>query len=91
MSKPIAVLLAAACFGLALWPAGAVAAQDPQGLTLTQSRAMDANKDGKISEAEFFAQSDDAALWQELDANADGVLDAEEQKQAVQVRPLTVN
>ena len=91
MPKPIAVLLAAACFGLAFWPAGAAAAQDEQGLTLTLARAMDANKDGKISEAEFFVRSDDSELWRELDANADGVLDAEEQRQAIQAQPLTIN
>ena len=90
MPKPIAVLIAAACVGLAFGPAAA-AAQDPQGLTLIQARAMDTDKDGKISKAEFFARSDDAELWRELDANADGVLDAAEQRQAVQARPLTVN
>ena len=56
---------------------------------------MDSDKDGQISEAEFFAQSDDAEswaeLWKKLDANADGVLDAKEQKQGIQVQPITVN
>ena len=91
MPKPIMFLVAAGCLSLA-WPlAGPAFADDPKGLSLTAARAMDSDKDGQISEAEFFAQSEDAELWKKLDANADGVLDAKEQKQGIQVQPITVN
>lgn len=95
MPKPITLMVAAGCLGLAwslAWSlVGPAAAGEAEGLSLTAARAMDSDKDGQISEAEFFAQSDDAALWAKLDANADGVLDAEEQKQGIQVQPITVN
>ncbi len=91
MPKPITLLIALGCLSLTLSLPGAAAAQDEKGLSLTTARAMDSDKDGTISEAEFFAQSDDAALWSQLDANADGVLDKEEQSQGIQVQPVTVN
>ncbi len=91
MPKPITLLVAAGCLSLAWSLAGPALAGDAKGLTLTTARAMDSDKDGKISEAEFFTQSEDAELWAELDANGDGVLDAEEQRQAIQVQPVTVN
>ena len=95
MPKPIMFLVAAGCLSLAWTQADPAFADDPKGLSLTAARAMDSDKDGQISEAEFFAQSDDAEswaeLWKKLDANADGVLDAKEQKQGIQVQPITVN
>ncbi|MDJ0943824.1 MAG: hypothetical protein QNJ30_10180 [Kiloniellales bacterium] len=91
MPKPITLLVAAGCLSLAWSLAGPALADEPERLTLTTARAMDSDKDGQISEAEFLAQSDDAELWAELDANADGVLDAQEQRQAIQVRPVTAN
>ncbi len=91
MPKPIMSLVAAGCLGLAWSLAAQAVADEPKGLSLTAARAMDSDKDGQISEAEFFARSDDAELWTKLDANADGVLDAEEQKQGMQLQPITVN
>ena len=91
MPKPITSLVAAGCLGLALSLAGPTVADEDKGLSLTAARAMDSDKDGQISKAEFFARSDNAELWAKLDANADGVLDAEEQKQGIQAQPITVN
>lgn len=89
--QPITLLVVVGCLSLVWSPADPAAADDPKDLSLTAARAMDSNKDGQISKAEFFARSDDTALWTKLDANADGVLDAEEQKQGIRVQPVTAN
>jgi len=73
------------------WPA--VAADGPLGsgpLTLHQARMMDANKDGVISNQEYAKQSPDMMAWSEMDANGDGILDADEQRRNVRHAPIYV-
>lgn len=85
MSKLRTVALATGCLGLI---AAAAAAQDQtpkQGLTIDQARMMDADRDGRITEAEFLAGSSDRALFVELDANFDGVLDSKEQRAGLRI------
>ena len=91
MPRLIAACAAAACLCLVAGPVLAQAASQAEGLTLEAARAMDADKDGRISEAEFFARSKNAALWQQADANGDGYLDAAEQTQNLQPQPITRN
>ena len=43
---------------------------------------MDRNRDGRISEAEFFRHNADKGRFAELDADGDGELNEEEQKAA---------
>lgn len=60
----------------------------PGGLTLEQARMMDADKDGRISKAEYRRQSEDMTAWSELDANDDGFLDQDEQRQSIRPAPF---
>ena len=85
MSKLRTAALAAGCLGL-IAPAAAAQDQTPkQGLTIEQARMMDADRDGRITEAEFLAASSDRALFVELDANFDGVLDSKEQRAGLRI------
>ena len=73
------------------WSAGAAQTQgQPNGLTVELVRAMDADRNGQITQEEFLAQSSDDALWTELDTNADGVLDVEEIRAGIRVPMRTV-
>ena len=85
MSKLRTVALLAGCLGL-IGSAAAAQEQAPrQGLTIDQARIMDANRDGRITEAEFLQASSDRALFAQLDTNFDGVLDSREQRAGIRI------
>ena len=85
MSRLRTVALMAACLGLIGSAATAQEQAPRQGLTIDQARMMDANRDGRITEAEFLRESSDRALFARLDANFDGVLDSEEQRAGIRI------
>lgn len=85
MSKLRTIAILTGCLGL-IGPAAAAQDQAPrQGLTIEQARMMDADRDGRITEAEFLKASSDRALFTQLDANFDGVLDSSEQRAGIRI------
>ena len=85
MSKLRTAALAAGCLGLIASAAAAQEQAPKQGLTIDQARMMDADRDGRITEAEFLAGSSNRALFVELDTNFDGVLDSKEQRAGLRI------
>lgn len=88
--RNIATTVAAlACIG-AMCSTVAAQQQETPGLTVEAARAMDANRDGRISQDEFLNESDDAALFAQLDTNADSLLDVDEIRSGIRVPVRTV-
>lgn len=52
-------------------------------LTYEKAKAMDMDKDGRITLAEFLSASSDLALFEKIDADENSVLDAGEIRKAV--------
>ena len=90
MSTFRTALIVAGCLGLACSAAAAQEKEPARGLTHDQARMMDADRDGRITQAEFLQQSSDKALFTQLDTNFDGVLDNEEQRLAIRVPVRTI-
>lgn len=53
-----------------------VASAEP--FNMGMAKAMDADKDGKITKAEYMKHSTDMAAWAKMDTNKDDVLDEKE-------------
>ena len=63
----------------------------PQKLTVEMVRLMDVDRDGRITRDEFDRVSGDASLFERVDANGDGILDAGEIRANLRVRARIVN
>lgn len=89
MNKLATALIAAGCLGL-ICPAVAAQQQQEAGLSVQTVRAMDANRNGNITQEEFLNESDDSELFAQLDTNADGVLDIDEIRTGIRV-PIRIS
>jgi Ca2+-binding EF-hand superfamily protein len=86
MSKRL--LLVFACLAAS---ATVAAQQASPKLTVEVVRAMDSNRDGRITKAEFDRASGSADLFESVDVNGDGILDAKEIRANIRVRARFAN
>lgn len=85
MSKLRTAIIAAGCLGMMCSASVAQDRASAQGLTVDQLRMMDADRDGRVTQAEFLNGSSDRSLFAQLDANLDNVLDSEELRAGIRV------
>ena len=65
--------------------------QSNANLSVEAVRLMDSNRDGRITRSEFDRASGDTQLFERIDENGDGVLDAREIRLNVRVRARIAN
>ena len=86
MAKNLVLVLVCAMASAAMAQQGA-----PRMLTVEMVRLMDADRDGRITRDEFLRASGDEAFFERLDVNGDGVLDADEIRANLRMRPRIRN